>query len=377
MLHFSEKMLALGNTASVMPTLAKNIQNLFVACPTNITSAVLQGNEKCFPAKQLNYPLSVSCYKFVRKMSQTYGFFHAELGYAVACNAAEVPFGIHIHGVTDIALLFPRTALGRFLKRPYMQALMNASYIVCHPAVIEVIRNLRKDALSLPLPVDADQFNDHVEPFFFGQGVSIFSPGRMDRWKGHEVTWNALRLMKNRARVTVYQSDWGWEPEYSFFKRSAPENVKFIPIVPREEIASRFRGATLVMGQMKLGHFGMTEMEAGACGAPVLVYLQDESTPFLPKHNDPQSLADAIDLVIEDEELRARYAQSCREYVLSFSGVAAVSEELLAVIEASDRSRRGRRVGFTGLFLGTCFELVGRVLGDRMFGVLKSTLMGL
>jgi glycosyltransferase involved in cell wall biosynthesis len=377
MSHRNEKMLALGNTASVMPTIARAIKNLYVAYPTNISSVVLQENEKCFPADKLNHPLSVSCYKFVRKMSQTYRFFHAELGYAVACNAAGVPFGIHIHGVTDIALLFPKSPLGRFFKRPYKRALMSASYVACHPAVVEAIRSLRNDAVRLPLPIDTEQFNTDVKPFFFGEGVSIFSPIRMDRWKGHEIIWQALRLMKNRQKVTVYQSDWGWEPEYSFFKKNAPENVKFIPPVPREAIASRFKGATLVMGQMKIGHFGMTEMEAGACGAPVLVYLLDEHTPFLPKSNDSQSLAEAVDLLVEDEGLRARYSQSCSEYVLRSSNIDAISGELLAVMAASDMGPRTPDGGLIQLYLGTCFELVGRLLGDRMFGLLKAALIGL
>ena len=204
-----------------------------------------------------------------------------------------------------------------------------------------------------------------------------FSPSRMDRWKGHEIIWEALRLMRNRDRVTVYQSDWGWEPEYSYFKRHAPENVRFIPVVSRDRIASHYRGATLVMGQMKIGHFGMVEVEATACGAPVLVYLLDGSTPFLPKHNDPQSLAETIDRLVEDEALRARYARSCTDSVLPSASLSVVSSKLLALLAASDRKRRRARGGVAGLFLGTCFELAGRVLGNRGFALLKSSLLGL
>jgi len=373
----NENVLALGNTASVMPSIAKTVDHLYVACPTDVTSVVLQGNDKCFYANELNYPLSISCYEFVRKMSSKFRLFHAELGYSVSCNVAGVPYGIHIHGVTDIELLFPRTPIGVALKRPYRAALKNAEYVVSHPAVVDSIRKLRKDAMTVPLPIDTIQFNDRVKPFKFGTGISIFSPSRMDQWKGHEIIWEALRLMKNREKVTIYQSDWGWEPRYTYFRTHAPDNVQFIAVISRAKIASCYRGADLVIGQMKIGHFGMTELEAVACGAPVLVYLHDEGAPFLPKSGDPKALAEAIDRFVEDGESRKKYADACANYILPVVELAIVSTKFTDIWAASDRRNRGRSVRRTGLFLGSGLEVVGRTLGSRTFKALKSSLIGL
>ena len=199
----------------------------------------------------------------------------------------------------------------------------------------------------------------------------------MDQWKGHEIIWEALRLMRNRARVTVYQSDWGWEPNYSHFKRNAPENVRFIRAVARARIAEYYRGASLVIGQMKIGHFGMTEVEAAACGVPVVVYLQDKKTPFLPKESDPRSLAEAIDGLVEDEKMRETYAESCTKYVLMTAGLGDVSRKFTGILDSKASTVRSRPAAKITLYPGSVFEVVGRILGERLFGLLKAHLIGL
>lgn len=375
--RMGRSVLALGNTASVMPTLAKAIPELFVAYPTDAPSKVLQTNSKCFAAPQLNFPLSVSCYKFVKTMANRFGLFHAELGYAVACDAARTPYGVHIHGVTDLDLLFPKTALGSLLKRRYREALAGARYVVCHPAVASRIRSLRADAITMPLPIDTDQFNEAVPPHDFGVPIPIFSPSRMDQWKGHETIWEAIRIMRTRDKVVIFQTDWGWQPKYSAFRSSAPSNVRMIPLVKREEVASYYRGATIVIGQMKIGHFGMTELEAAACGAPVVVWLEDEHTPFIPKTADPQALADAMDKLVEDEGFRRRYSSSCRDFAVGSVGLASVAALFTRVLATSRPGESPEAVRPASLYPGTGLELVGRALGNRAFSRLKTSLIGL
>ena len=40
-------------------------------------------------------------------------------------------------------------------------------------------------------------------------GANLFSPGRLDRWKGQEIVWNALSLMQNGLAIRLFQSDPG------------------------------------------------------------------------------------------------------------------------------------------------------------------------
>ena len=370
-------MLALGDTASVMPSLAQVMDGLYVAFPTNVTSVVLQRNEKCIAASPLNYPLSVTCYRFIKEMSARFSLFHAELGYAPACQAAGVEYGVHLHGVTDIDLLFPKSHLGGLLKTRYREALRGASYVVCHPAVLEKALRLRPDAVAMPMPIDTGQFNERVPRHAFEGDFPIFSPSRMDQWKGHDLIWEALSLMRNRDRAVVYQSDWGWEPRYSYLKQHAPPNVRFIPLVPRQEMASYYAGACIVLGQMQIGEFGMTELEAAACGAPVLAYLKDPETPFVPKRRDAKSLAEAIDALIDDPKGRREYARRCRSYVLERTDRREAAYLLSRVVASGDRPRPHQGRGIDGLFWGSGFEIVGRAIGERPFSRLKASLIGL
>jgi hypothetical protein len=187
--------------------------------------------------------------------------------------------------------------------------------------------------------------------------------------------------MKNRERVRVFQSDWGWEPEYSLFKSTAPRMVEFVPVIPRSEIEHYYCGSDIVLGQMKIGYLGMAELEAAACGVPVTVFSKDKSTPFLPKHADAQELADLLDLLIDDEHFRRDYASSCRDFVLQNHSMEGAVAKFSSVVEEAARTPRvNYEFGLHDLFhleLGTGLELMEKVTAGSPVSAIRSRLLGL
>jgi glycosyltransferase involved in cell wall biosynthesis len=380
-MELGKRVLALGNTASVMSTMALSLPNLSVASPPSNGQPVIDSDSSIRVVRELTYPSSVSLLGFVGRERRNYDLFHAELGYSLACLRASVPFGIHLHGVTDIQLLFPSSVLGRLLKNPYAKALSAAEYVVCHEAITDEIQTIRRDASSLASPIDTVRFNPSVSPLRLGQGLTFFSPSRMDKWKGHETTWRALSMMKNHDRVKVYQSDWGWEPEYFSLKRSAPSNVKFIRVIPRSEIQHYYRGSDVVVGQMKIGYPGMVELEAAASGVPVTVYSKNSDTPFLPKRADAKELADLLDRLVEDDQFRSDYANRCRDFVISNHSLEKTAADFAAIVQMAAAHRRPNyEFGLHDLGhleLGTGLELIEKGTSGSPVSAIRARLLGL
>jgi glycosyltransferase involved in cell wall biosynthesis len=364
-----------------MSTLALALPGITVATDPRVTVPVVDRGQSVLEVKEMAYPLSASLMSYIGRERRSFDLFHSELSFSLGCLRANVPFGIHIHGVTDLQLLFPSSALGQLLKSPYAVALNNAEYVLCHEAVVGSIRTLRRDAMALQSPINTSQFNPNGPSIRFGPGLALFSPSRIDKWKGHEVIWRALSLMENRARVRVFQSDWGWEPEYSALKASAPAMVRFVPVVPRNQIEQRYRGSDIVVGQMKIGYLGMSELEAAACGVPVTVFSKDRDSPFLPRRSDPQELADLLDLLIDDEHFRANYSKDCRDFVLQNHSLEKVAAGFSNVIEQAGPHPRGARsLGLQDLAhleLGTTLELVERLTDDGRPSELRRRLIDL
>ena len=359
--------LAVGNTASVMSTIANYLPSLTV-CEIPVDRPEVQQIARRRVEGPRAPVSSISWFRFMRKAAASNWAVHSELQFAPSCLQARIGYGIHVHGTTDALLLYPQTRIGKVLKSTFREALYGANYVLCHRMLWQLVRRLRGDAKVFESPVDLNQFSPGGASLRFSNNISLFSPSRIDQWKGHEIIWEALERMRNRAKVTLFQSDWGWEPFYSKLRKISPSNVRYVHVIPRAHIAEYYRGAHIVVGQMKLGHLGLSELEAAACGVPVTVFNSDGNLPFLPKRSDPLELAELLDRLIEDEAFRAGYSSKCRDHVVRHHDAARLAEQFAETVERSDLHppQTGARLGtIANLEAGTGVELFGRILGEK------------
>jgi glycosyltransferase involved in cell wall biosynthesis len=125
------------------------------------------------------------------------------------------------------------------------------------------------------------------------------------------------------------------------------DRVVFPGYVPDEVLAALYRRATVVVNPSRAEGFGLTAVEAAACGAPLL--LSD-----LPAHRetlgraallfdplDAGELASRLGELLADEALRARVARRCAEAVSGRSWSAAGLALAGLVHGAMNRGKRG------------------------------------
>ncbi|MFG3554589.1 glycosyltransferase [Micromonospora sp. NPDC047557] len=188
----------------------------------------------------------------------------------------------------------------------------------------------------------------------------ILTVGRLVERKGFQTVVRAMALVPDAECVVV-----GGPPEglletdpYARRLRALAEScgvadrVHLVGAVPREEMGRWYRSADLLVAAPWYEPFGLTPLEAMACGVPVVGTavggirdtVVDGTTGDLVPARDPNALAAAIQRLLDDRIRRFRYATAARERARSRYSWAATAERLAEVYGEVAAVRRPTRV---------------------------------
>jgi D-inositol-3-phosphate glycosyltransferase len=133
------------------------------------------------------------------------------------------------------------------------------------------------------------------------------------------------------------------------------DSTRFLPPLPKPELATLYRAATVVAVPSYSESFGLVAVEAQACGTPVLAaavgglptaVAADSSGLLIPDHR-PESWAAALDSLLNEGQLRQRLAAGARSHAERFGWGATTADLLrtyaraLAARTAPEQTRRG------------------------------------
>lgn len=232
-----------------------------------------------------------------------------------------------------------------FIERIFYKKVFNTA-IACIAPTDEYYSHLkkyRKDAIRMDrIFVDTTLFNDRIQPIDLPKTKFTFlSAQRIGLEKGFDVIWKALRLC--RSDFEVLQVKWFIErtPEEKesneALMKDVPSQVKFIPLIKRQDVVRYFMWADAILGQMRVGIQGGIERDAAFCKKPVVCYTDSNKTavldgrkiipPFLPQSNDAYEVAKVIDKVVESKEFRDDLARHEFEYVQELCGPEKVAND--------------------------------------------------
>ncbi|MCO1599726.1 glycosyltransferase [Micromonospora sp. RHAY321] len=188
----------------------------------------------------------------------------------------------------------------------------------------------------------------------------ILTVGRLVERKGFQTVVRAMELVPDAECVVV-----GGPPEglletdpYARRLRALAEScgvadrVRLVGAVPREEMGRWYRSADLLVAAPWYEPFGLTPLEAMACGVPVVGTavggirdtVVDGTTGLLVPARDPRALAAAIGRLLDDRIRRFGYATAARERVRSRYSWAVTAERLAEVYGEVAAVRRPTRV---------------------------------
>ncbi len=219
-----------------------------------------------------------------------------------------------------------------FLERYFYKKIFDNA-IVCVAGAelyVEKLKKFRKEVIRLDnVFVDTTMFNDKIEPLNLKKKKFTFlSAQKFGLEKGTDIIFEALKFCK--TDFDILQVEWftqRTEEEKTKIKellKKKPSQMKFIPLIKRNELGKYFKSVDAVLGQMRVGFMGGIERDAAFCKVPVLCYIDQSKPmiangeeiipPFLPKSNNPKELAKLIDTVVEFKEFRDKLANEGFEF---------------------------------------------------------------
>ena len=225
--------------------------------------------------------------------------------------AGRYPYFLHCHGF-DLTRNLKWPILGWLSRRAVAQA---RRVFYSTPDLKPHALRLRSDAAFIPNPIKLEVFRPS-EAAHNGRGPRVLMISRFEAKKGPEIAAAVIRQLKSlEPGVQVDAFNWGQLTEALV----EPGLVNLIPKVPYSEMPSLLNRYDFVVGQFKLGAIGMSELEAMACGKPVLCFFNypqvyDEPPPLL-STRDPVQGAEMLVKLIENPQLRKETGDKGRAWV--------------------------------------------------------------
>ena len=174
---------------------------------------------------------------------------------------------------------------------------------------------------------------------------------RLKKYKGIHLLLHAMALIKKEIPDVklVITGRGDYEPKLIKLTRTLQldDCVEFAGFIPKEKKAELCRRAKLLVNPSAKEGWGLSVIEANACGTPVVAAdvpglrdsVVDGETGLLYPHSDIEAMAKAVIKLLNDEGLRSRLGERSLEWSKEFTWQKA-SEQVEGLIERIVSERR-------------------------------------
>jgi D-inositol-3-phosphate glycosyltransferase len=191
--------------------------------------------------------------------------------------------------------------------------------------------------------------------------TNLLFVGRIEPLKGLDTLFRAMKLIRDRGAMppNLCLSIIGGDPSHNAAQDNAEmerlkalrqelgldDLVAFLGKRDQDALVGYYASAQAVIMPSHYESFGMVALEAMACGTPVIAsevgglafLVRDGETGFHVPDRDPEALAEKLQLIINDPELRAKLGQRAAEYAQQYAWPV-IAEKIMKVYESVLRS---------------------------------------
>jgi glycosyltransferase involved in cell wall biosynthesis len=153
----------------------------------------------------------------------------------------------------------------------------------------------------------------------------ILTPGRFVEKKGHKYLIEAIKILNKKYSNLTFLFV-GKGPLENFIKEISLPNIKVIPEMEHKELMNLYKDVDLIVIPSIYEAFGLVVgeamiMEKGIVATNVdgiLEMIEDKKEGLLVPPKDPQALADAIEKLYKNKELKENLAKNAKEKIKQF-----------------------------------------------------------
>ena len=301
----------------------KNIFDLWQKL-TELKPDLIQGLEPYYGYSRFKIPI-----KILPIITATYLF----------CRAYKVPYFFHV-----LENILPENKYGTFAGA----IMKNIAQIYARGAkfIFYLNQGAKENLLKLGVSykkisyglwgiwgLDINQFSP-LKSYSFDKQKNILFAGRLIEQKGITDLIKATKIIfkqkqKNIRIVIVGDGPLKVDLKQKIKNLKLEKYVDFVGQLSNDKLPKYFQKAYVTVSPSRSLHYsaeqiGVTNIEAMACGSPVVStksgsipeYILDGKTGILVAERNYNDLADAIIKFLKDQELRKKFSQNCRKYVL-------------------------------------------------------------
>jgi len=245
-----------------------------------------------WPMKGISLPVRFAAYAPIanRLRKERYDIVHVHwLTHGVVGVLSGREFFVQAHG-SDLHLNLSNPVY-RWVTRRVLNRAKKVFYVT--PNLRAYLDRYSAKLIYLPNPVDLRGIAQGSTPPTAISKILIFT--RLDPVKGVDRIFPAALRLRQLGEVTAL--DWG--PLAREFARAYGGAVKFVKPVPHSQVGEFIRQFDVVIGQMRQGILSLMEIEALACGRPLITAIDWSLYP-----NDPPPViaAQGADAIVEAVE---------------------------------------------------------------------------
>lgn len=265
------------------------------------------------------------------------GIVHHLFGKSIFAEAS-LPAALYVFAAERCALPFYRNIPMAVVSESTKQELIHHGF---HEGSLSIVQNAVNQTIYRPL-------GEHL-----GQQSVIGYLGRLKKYKSTDHLLSAFAIVRNEmpdARLMIV-GDGDARP---FLERYARElgiadAVTFAGYVSSEEKVRMVNQMRLVVNTSAKEGWGLTVIEANACGIPVIASdvpglrdsVVDEKTGLLYEYGNIEQLAQKIMLLMRDDNLRRRLATEAKAWADTFSWDTS-ADRMIKVLEEAIEKRKNR-----------------------------------
>lgn len=224
-----------------------------------------------------------------------------------------------------------RPLLDRFLKKA-------DRIIVAAPQLVDnssFLRRFREKCRVIPIGIDTGRFEptDAIRAKVQGirgahGGPIILFVGRLIYYKGVDYLVEAFGRLQNRTATLLIVGEGPLQPQLEALasEKGIRDRTVFLGQVDDDDLLGYYHACDLFVlpSIANTEAFGIVQLEAMACGKPVVSTDLPTGVPFINQHGktglivppgDAEALAGAIERLLDDPALAARYGEAGRKRV--------------------------------------------------------------
>lgn len=249
---------------------------------------------------------------------------HFWLDDALVSRAVDVPCVFQCHGYNDSGI-----GIGQDIREHLSESEVYLANTKSMAAKAEADSGIIADGVVRP-GVDIDRFHPKSTPSFDlpGEHQAIVFVGRLDTRKGINDLIDAHAALDDETIELFIVGPLGYSKDPDHLDRAeATPSIHLVGEVPLEDLPGYYAGADVVCHPSHWESFCMSNIEAMACGTPLVAttldaveqYATNGETGYLVPPKNVPAITDALDRVLSDSDFRERAGHRAREAALDYS----------------------------------------------------------